>query len=558
MTPRRILPLLALLVLCLCSCRDERRTGTGPYGWTPLGEPLDSMTVELESLFIADVAADSLAGPVGRFVEAARDVDGAEGRSLFWQGRLLSRTGHGKEGYRKILDAIEATDSASYPYDIVRYRWTIERRGDFSDAEWYTHITEDIAFLTATGDLIVTSGRYMDLSQLMMEAGAPDRAVVYARKADSCLLAAGMEIPRLGNRINIANSLYRSGDTVAATAMLGELSRSPEVRDDSWISVLVDYDLFVVGRDTAALLRAWQGVAADTQRRGLRGLIAAHLADAALTRGDIDSAARCIRNVEDGMDYTTVGEHRAFMQLTRARTLAALGKTDEALRMYDEYAATTDSINRGMRRDELIARDTARRIDRIENAARDRERRQALVHRLTTGAILILLLFVAFIVHAYIQRLKNERLRATLETERSRRSELSLALSVREKDSLLSSISSRISDLASGGTVDTERAREIESALRTGTAAQRDSDEFSRTFAAVSPGFEQRLLEKYPGISTGAIRLASYIALGMDNRHIARVLNIRPESVKQARWRLRTQMRLDPGENLDTELRKLL
>ena len=43
----------------------------------------------------------------------------------------------------------------------------------------------------------------------------------------------------------------------------------------------------------------------------------------------------------------------------------------------------------------------------------------------------------------------------------------------------------------------------------------------------------------------------------MENKHIARVMSIRPESVKQARCRLRGKMGLGPDDSLDDVIRRI-
>ena len=53
------------------------------------------------------------------------------------------------------------------------------------------------------------------------------------------------------------------------------------------------------------------------------------------------------------------------------------------------------------------------------------------------------------------------------------------------------------------------------------------------------------------------VKLATYIYMGLDNNKIARLLVIRPESVKQARWRLRKMMGLDKDVSLDDAIRAL-
>lgn len=63
---------------------------------------------------------------------------------------------------------------------------------------------------------------------------------------------------------------------------------------------------------------------------------------------------------------------------------------------------------------------------------------------------------------------------------------------------------------------------------------------------------------RYPGVKEYDVRLASLIAMGLDNKQIAAALAIRPESVKQARWRLRTRMGLTSGDSLAAALAHLL
>lgn len=55
----------------------------------------------------------------------------------------------------------------------------------------------------------------------------------------------------------------------------------------------------------------------------------------------------------------------------------------------------------------------------------------------------------------------------------------------------------------------------------------------------------------YPKVSKTGRKIAMMIRRGNDVNEIAQALNIRKESVLQARWRLRTQMGLTPEEDLD-------
>ncbi len=53
-----------------------------------------------------------------------------------------------------------------------------------------------------------------------------------------------------------------------------------------------------------------------------------------------------------------------------------------------------------------------------------------------------------------------------------------------------------------------------------------------------------------PGSGTSALRVACYAYIGLDTKEIAQVMNVRPESVKQARWRLRKALSLPPEVDL--------
>ena len=89
-------------------------------------------------------------------------------------------------------------------------------------------------------------------------------------------------------------------------------------------------------------------------------------------------------------------------------------------------------------------------------------------------------------------------------------------------------------------------------------AGDEERDSFRRMFITVNPEFVQRLQQRWPDLSESYVKLATYIYLGLDNSQIARLLVIRPESVKQARWRLRKQLGLEKDESLDEVIRSLV
>lgn len=80
----------------------------------------------------------------------------------------------------------------------------------------------------------------------------------------------------------------------------------------------------------------------------------------------------------------------------------------------------------------------------------------------------------------------------------------------------------------------------------------------ARMLTAINPEFNKRLKEAYPDMTTADLKLAAFIAVGLDTKHISRILTIRPESVKQGRWRLRTKMGLAKSDLLEEVIRTYL
>ena len=146
---------------------------------------------------------------------------------------------------------------------------------------------------------------------------------------------------------------------------------------------------------------------------------------------------------------------------------------------------------------------------------------------------------------------KVARMKASLELEQSQRRVVAMQLGIEEKDNLLSSVSRETANMMAKGEISHKAGSRIESSIKTHIGSQGERENFVETFATLHPDFAERLKADYPTLTDADVRLASFIALGLENKHIARIMSIRPESVKQARWRLRQRMGLTADTSLD-------
>ncbi|RFS14147.1 hypothetical protein [Emticicia sp. C21] len=73
---------------------------------------------------------------------------------------------------------------------------------------------------------------------------------------------------------------------------------------------------------------------------------------------------------------------------------------------------------------------------------------------------------------------------------------------------------------------------------------------FEQNFNRVHEEFFKKLLERYPDLSPGDLRLSAYLRMNLSSKEIAQLLNITFRSVELKRYRLRKKLNLETEENL--------
>ncbi len=550
----------------MAGCSGDRRDCVEPFGWSSVSPLTDSLTLQLEYAFAGSASTDSLGRLVREFdsAVAAEAGDGVAdgcltGRAIFWNARLMLRLGRGDEASFMIEKAVAMTDSSRYPYEIRRYRWLAENRGDYTVDQWYDHLNDEIEFYRRHHCAYMLCGRYCDMSWMMLDAGYSDRAIEYISMADSVLSGINeLSSTRAGVRINLADLLCTSGDSARAGEMLHQMRVLPEIAADDFTATLVDFNLWVAVKDSVALQRAWCSLQSDTVRCGLRGMVAAFMARRSLDRGDVAEAKRYIVDTRRYLPRVTQGDHKAFMLRTMAETARAEGDDRESVACFSRYAVMVDSLASERSRGEIVSAEVSRQIVMAQERA-ERERRM-LVIRFSAGIAVILLAIVAVCVavRRRMSRLRRRHLDEKVVRLRSQRAELAMSLRVAERETLLDRLDDRLTGLTQKEELSAGDIIAAQAGMRAAMAAEAESGNFAEVFARLSPDFTANLHRLYPKVARSQERLACFIALGLDTRHIARIMNIRPESVRQARWRLRSQMELPPDRDLDKALKELL
>ncbi|MGK4566280.1 helix-turn-helix transcriptional regulator [Flavobacterium sp. 3HN19-14] len=75
-------------------------------------------------------------------------------------------------------------------------------------------------------------------------------------------------------------------------------------------------------------------------------------------------------------------------------------------------------------------------------------------------------------------------------------------------------------------------------------------NDFDKYFESINKNFYTKLKQNYPEISANDLKMCALIKLNLSIKEMASILNISPDSVKTARYRLRKKLRLNNEDNL--------
>ena len=96
----------------------------------------------------------------------------------------------------------------------------------------------------------------------------------------------------------------------------------------------------------------------------------------------------------------------------------------------------------------------------------------------------------------------------------------------------------------------------ITTLIDTNISSEQDWKLFETNFNKVHEQFLKRLLEQYPDLGQGDLKLAAYLRMNLSTKEIAQLLNITHRSVELKRYRLRKKLDLEADMNLSEFMMK--
>lgn len=545
-----LLAMAVLTALLFASCRE----GSGfvaPTGWKSTGAPADSLTREIELAMLFEENPDSIERLVGAYASSAPAGPERDSRLHFWEGRLAMRRGNRELRNAKYDSAMSVAPTGTDEYLRHRLLWMNERRQDFSAVEWYSYKLGEVKYYESRKDYVMLYMCYNDLMGLMRDLGLKDKARQYFALCDSVNAFTGERKSILDHKINEAALLSDDGRFEEAAALNREISEDSLFMLNTLTYQLVNFNLYVCDLDTAALYKAYRSLLAHGDRQGLFPKVYIFLTLDAAWRGDgavANAFADTLAPLAAGMP-TSRRKQEAYKALALARELG--GDREEALEAYRRYAAVSDTLVQELRNNNIAGMETAAEIRAIDERM-ERERRSGRVRLLAVGGFALLALGVCVV---YFER-RAARLRRQRMAAEHR--QLAVQLNSDRRSLALEKAAENLRDMKNRGTLSPGEASALERILSDRGFTEIGSADFMELFSRQYPLFISRLREISPRISDSAVRLAGYISIGLGTKEISELMNVRPESVRQARWRLRKTLGLEDESELFPMLSRML
>lgn len=141
------------------------------------------------------------------------------------------------------------------------------------------------------------------------------------------------------------------------------------------------------------------------------------------------------------------------------------------------------------------------------------------------------------------KRLREQQLHNELEFKESQLT--ALALQMRQKSELMQELKARLE--AQPTSADDQALVRL---LTRNSNQDKEWTDFNAHFESLNRNFYARLRQHYPDISPGELKICALIKMNLSVKEMAGILNISPDSVKTARYRLRKKIGLSTEDNL--------
>lgn len=535
------------------------------FVWAPVEPGFDSATAALERAYCFSYSPDTLL-MLSRRLDSMASVDPASmvkrGRACYFMARYYDAMSPYSEGWKekaaqKIRQALECyADTALWPYDMFRIRYIREKNAPRTIERTYFYNIRALADARRFGDSLMVAGVLNNIGNVLAELGDSAGSLRYFQQSKTIFHS--LDITKWEQRVSLseAQSLSFISPVRSDSIMLSLLSSS-EASGDTLFSIMLLHNLYSHREEPHYIERAKRLVDGNPGYANMQAYYDALLARHLTTHdGDPDSAAAMALTALSKISPTMLPEYAMTVYLAGSDAMRRIGRTDSALSLLDRYRLLADSVyfqNSGL---DVMRNIALRKISEAEAAAiREKGRERTLY----LYAIFIVVM-TAMGVLAWLYRRQNDlrmsKMKAELDLAQSQLQLASSRLVVAENENAIGKAMNSISAMRDEGKISDNDAASVLSELKAHITNREELQTFEKIYENLNPNFTKLLKERWPSLTEGHLRMATYVAMGMSNKQIARVMMVEYRSVITSRYRLRTKMGLAKEESLEDALRE--
>ncbi len=536
----------SLAVACMIGCTGGGQNGTKPWGTG--SADIDEMLDRVDSLEMIAPWDDAVVKATLNAVDSmASQGDGVnkQAAGLFVQSHLYEIDGDNDKAMEVIKKALGMVDSAKSPY--LYSRLLLQR----------AVLDPDLSSKTATYfNVLPTFIDARDSMVVVETLWELNNAYEYVWD-DSTVLECFNEILKwvpdtmcnLKNimRFNIIALERGDGTNPHYVGKIDSLRQDKNLIGLSPpLAVLVYSDLYRIQGDANDL---------DTAAMYMQGMVGDHDAVKVYYGQKLNNALKCGERDTAAHYAAALEGYLSDESPMIIETIKSLLPYYKAMGMTDKYDALNSRL--AEMQTKAAAYEEATKMARMNTQRQMRDFRKYTTVKtheehtrvlwLTVGVLVVLFLTVGVIVFLQLRKRHLEakaRLHDDLENTKRR---LTVAqLRAVENEQTLSNVLTDLGNISSEHNDVQSHADRIKVKLKAQLSGEDDWERFSAVFTEMRPGFVDKLRETYPVLTQGDIRLCCLLSMGLDTKHIARLLLIRPESVKKHRQRLRAKLGLSP------------
>jgi tetratricopeptide (TPR) repeat protein len=454
------------------------------------------------------------------------------------------------------------------------------------------HLTEALKAAEKAGDKHATGLIYNGLGMVNISLNKPALAIGYFQKAVRLCRETGDLTNEAGISLNIANCYAESGEYYLALGFYSENLRVLQRIKDSSQIILAYINLGMVNRQLGKHVESFSflDLAINSLNKFPNQSL---LCTALLEKGNTSLAAGKPEEAgsffQQSLDISsgTLARSNRMEAYTGLSTLAeSEGNFRQALEYFRLYSKVKDSIMNDETRRSISEIQMKNDIQKKEYENRlitgkyDLQRKRSLNIGILSGSFSMILLLTAILIwlsrknlkKSYkLQELQNEvlhekirmdetinhleKLRFQGELEARNKELTSTSLQLVSKNKILTDISSKVKESYESGSLSRESFNDLQRIIRENQNADKEWDHFKELFEKVHAEFFTGLKAQFPELTENELRLCAYLRINLQNKEIAKILNVNSATVVTSRYRVRKKMNLDNKIILEDFLR---